>query len=100
PGLANRRRVAANNFFLNSRSEQQSECFMNKLQPKILIGPLLCLLVSSTALQARAQNFGSSMTRKKITLQRKLPPTGHVDGTSINVVATAKGFQADIAPDL
>jgi hypothetical protein len=73
---------------------------MNKLQPKILIGPLLCLLVSSTALQARAQNFGSSMTRKKITLQRKLPPTGHVDGTSINVVATAKGFQADIAPDL
>jgi len=73
---------------------------MYNLQSKILMGSLLCLLVWSPALPARAQNFGSSMARKKIVLQRKLPPTGHVDGTTIKVVATAKGFQADIAPDL
>ena len=69
-------------------------------QSKILMGSLLCLLVWFPALPARAQNFGSSMARKKIVLQRKLPPTGHIDGTTIKVVATAKGFQADIAPDL
>jgi hypothetical protein len=73
---------------------------MYNLQSKILMGSLLCLLVWSHALPARAQNFGSSMARKKIVLQRKLPPTGHIDGTTIKVVATAKGFQADIAPDL
>jgi hypothetical protein len=73
---------------------------MYNLQSKILMGSLLCLLVWSPALPARAQNFGSSMARKKIVLQRKLPPTGHIDGTTIKVVATAKGFQADIAPDL
>ena len=73
---------------------------MYNLQSKILLGSLLCLLVWSSALPARAQNFGSSMARKKIVLQRKLPPTGHIDGTTIKVVATAKGFQADIAPDL
>ena len=73
---------------------------MYNLQSKILMGSLLCLLAWSPALPARAQNFGSSMARKKIVLQRKLPPTGHIDGTTIKVVATAKGFQADIAPDL
>jgi hypothetical protein len=78
----------------------QLECFMFNLRSKILLGSLLCLMVSSPAIPARAQNFGSSMSRKKIVLQRKLPPTGHIDGTTINVVATAKGFQADIGPDL
>jgi hypothetical protein len=73
---------------------------MYKLQSKILMGSLLCLLAWSPALPARAQNFGSSVARKKLVLQRKLPPTGHIDGTTIKVVATAKGFQADIAPDL
>jgi hypothetical protein len=76
------------------------ERFMYTRQLKIILGSLLCLLVSTPALPARAQNFGSSMSRKKIVLQRKLPPTGHIDGTSIKVVATAKGFQADIGPDL
>ena len=73
---------------------------MYNLQSKILMGSLLCLLAWSPALPARAQNFGSSVARKKLVLQRKLPPTGHIDGTTIKVVATAKGFQADIAPDL
>jgi hypothetical protein len=73
---------------------------MYNLTSKFLLGSLLCLLVSFPATPARAQNFGSSMARKKLVLQRKLPPTGHIDGTTIKVVATAKGFQADIAPDL
>ena len=73
---------------------------MYNSQSKILLGSLLCLLFLSPALPAGAQSFGSSMARKKLVLQRKLPPTGHIDGTTIKVVATAKGFQADIAPDL
>jgi hypothetical protein len=73
---------------------------MHNLPSKFLLGSLLCLLVPSLVSQAHAQNFGSSMGRKKIVLQRKLPPTGRIDGTTINVVATAKGFQADIGPDL
>jgi hypothetical protein len=72
----------------------------NNMQSKILLVSFLCLIVSSSALPARAQNFGGSMGRKKLTLQRKLPPTGHIDGTTIKVMATAKGFQADIGPDL
>jgi hypothetical protein len=73
---------------------------MYNLPSKTLLGSLLCLLVWSPVLPAHAQSFGSSMARKKIILQRKLPPTGHIDGTTIKVVATAKGFQADIGPDL
>jgi hypothetical protein len=67
---------------------------------KICSGSILCLLVSTPLSTARAQNFGSSMARKKLVLERKLPPTGHIDGTTVKVVATAKGFQADIGPDL
>jgi hypothetical protein len=73
---------------------------MYNLHSKMLLGSLLCLLVSAPASSARAQSFGSSMGRKKLTLQRKLPPTGHIDGTTVKVVATAKGFQSDIGPDL
>lgn len=46
------------------------------------------------------QNFGSAFTKKKIVLERKLPPTGHVDGTGIKVVVNAVGVQGDIAPAL
>ena len=73
---------------------------MRNLQSKFLLSSFLCLLISSPALPARAQSFGGSMGRKKLTLQRKLPPTGHIDGTTVKVEATAKGFQADIGPDL
>jgi cell division septation protein DedD len=73
---------------------------MYNLPSKFLLGSLLCLLLPSLVVPARAQNFGSSMGRKKLVLQRKLPPTGHIDGTTIKVVAVAKGFQADIGPDL
>lgn len=46
------------------------------------------------------QNFGSAFTKKKIVLERKLPPTGHIDGTGIKVVVTAVGVQGDIAATL
>lgn len=49
-----------------------------------------------------SQNFGSSLslTRKRITLVRKLPPTGHIDGTGIKVVVSGVGIQADVATTL
>jgi hypothetical protein len=48
------------------------------------------------------QNFGSSisLTRKRIVLERKLPPTGHIDGTGVKVVVNAVGVQGDIAATL
>jgi len=46
------------------------------------------------------QNFGSAFTKKKIVLERKLPPTGHVDGTGIKVVVNAVGVQGDVAATL
>jgi hypothetical protein len=47
------------------------------------------------------QNFGSLIVnRKKIVLERKLPPTGHIEGTTFNVVVTASGMQPDLATDL
>ena len=49
----------------------------------------------------RAQNFGNLIiNRKKIVLVRKLPPTGHVEGATFNVVATAPGLQQDLPTDL
>jgi hypothetical protein len=50
----------------------------------------------------RAQNFGSLIVnRKKIELARKLPPQGHIEGTSFKVEATAlSGVQSDVATDL
>jgi hypothetical protein len=47
-----------------------------------------------------AQNFGSAFTHKKIVLERKLPPTGHIDGTGIKVVVNAVGVQGDVAATL
>jgi len=50
------------------------------------------LVIGSAALViapvAHAQNFGNAFQRKKIALVRKLPPTGHIDGTSIRVEVT------------
>ena len=49
-----------------------------------------------------AQNFGSLIVnRKKISLQRKLPPMGHVEGTTFKVAVTAgTGMQGDLSTDL
>jgi len=46
----------------------------------------------------RAQNFGWSLQRKHITLVRKLPPTGHIDGNSFSVTVTGAG--SDVTADL
>ena len=46
------------------------------------------------------QNFGSAFTHKRIVLERKLPPTGHIDGTGIKVVVNAAGVQGDVATTL
>src|ERR1700744_1832220 len=53
-------------------------------------------------LAASAQNFGSAMslTKKKIVLERKLPPTGRIDGTGIKVVVTGVGVQGDVVATL
>ena len=48
------------------------------------------------------QNFGSaiSLTRKKIVLERKLPPTGHIEGTGIKVVVNGVGVPGDVTTTL
>jgi hypothetical protein len=48
----------------------------------------------------QAQNFGMLIFRKKIMLQRKLPPTGHIEGTTFKVSVTASGLQSDLPTDL
>src|ERR1035437_10993899 len=60
---------------------------------KTLRGILLILLLG-TAFQCttvHAQNFGGAFQRKRIVLVRKLPPTGHIDGTSVSVKVTGAG---------
>jgi hypothetical protein len=49
-----------------------------------------------------AQNFGNLIVnRKKIVLERKLPPTGRIEGTTFNaVVNLPAGMQADVGTDL
>jgi hypothetical protein len=60
----------------------------------------LCLLgaMLSPSVGSWGQNFGSalSLTKKKITLIRKLPPTGHIDGTGVKVVVNGPGIQGDV----
>ena len=67
---------------------------------KTLRGILLILLLG-TAFQCttvHAQNFGGAFQRKRIILIRKLPPTGHIDGTSISVKVT--GAAPDVTSNL
>jgi len=62
---------------------------------------LLCLVGLGVAGAMHAQNFGSLIVnRKKIVLQRKLPPTGRIEGTTFKVKVEASGFQGDLATDL
>ncbi len=62
---------------------------------------LLVLLLDVAAFQgvlAHAQSFGNSFQHKKIVLVRKLPPTGHIDGSSFMVKVS--GGPADVAQAL
>jgi hypothetical protein len=55
---------------------------------KARLGILLAFLlgvVATPGVTVRAQNFGGAFQHKKIMLVRKLPPTGHIDGSSFKV---------------
>jgi len=68
---------------------------------KFLLGFLIVLPLLGAAEAVFAQNFGSLIiNRKKIVVQRKLPPTGHIEGTTFKVDVTATGLQADLPTDL
>ena len=69
-----------------------------KLLPCCLVG----LSLAGTVRTAAAQNFGNLIVnRKKIVLVRKLPPTGHIEGTTFKVIVTLPtGMQADVGSDL
>jgi hypothetical protein len=63
----------------------------------IAVGVLVFLGLAGPLL---AQNFGVFIFHKKIMLQRKLPPTGHMEGTTFKVNVTASGLQSDLPVDL
>lgn len=68
---------------------------------KLLLGVVLILDAAGTVACARAQSFGSLVVnRKKVVLERKLPPTGRIEGPTFKVIVDAKGMQADLATDL
>jgi hypothetical protein len=72
---------------------------MSIIQKKGIVSlSLVAMLLSTTGLWG--QNFGSAFTHKRIVLERKLPPTGHIDGTGIKVVVNAVGVQGDVAATL
>jgi hypothetical protein len=61
------------------------------------LGAGLAIVLFVTA-GANAQNFGGAFQRKRITLVRKLPPTGHIAGNSFAVSVTGAG--SDVTSDL
>src|ERR1039458_1885038 len=73
-------------------------CRMYKARPGILLAFLLGV-VATPGVTARAQNFGGVFQRKQIVLVRKLPPTGHIDGSTF-MVKVAGGVQGDVIADL
>jgi hypothetical protein len=74
---------------------------MCRIGRKFTLGVLIGLPLTGAASTVFAQNFGSLIiNRKKIVLVRKLPPTGHIEGTTFKVLVDAKGLQADLATDL
>ena len=44
----------------------------------------------------RAQGFGGAFQRKQIVLVRKLPPTGHIDGSSFAVKVNGAGIPGEV----
>ena len=70
---------------------------MCKTRPGLLLVFLLGLAVTQ-GVTTHAQSFGGAFQRKKIVLVRKLPPTGHIDGSSISVKVT--GAAPDVTSNL
>jgi len=75
---------------------------MRWLGRNLLLSVVVGMPVVGVAPAIYAQNFGNLIiNRKKIVLQRKLPPTGHIEGTTFNVVVTTPaGMQQDLPTDL
>jgi hypothetical protein len=70
---------------------------------KARFGTLLVLLLEVSTFHgvpAHAQSFGSAFQHKKIVLVRKLPPTGHIDGSSFMVKVSGTGIPGDVVPAL
>jgi hypothetical protein len=68
---------------------------------KAKFATLLTLLLGAAAIfgvSSQAQNFGGAFQRKQIVLARKLPPTGHIDGSTftVNVIGAGMGDVAEI----
>ena len=61
---------------------------------KAKFGILLTLLFGAAAIcgVSVAQNFGGAFQRKQIVLVRKLPPTGHIDGSTFTINVTGPGM--------
>lgn len=74
---------------------------MSRFQKTGIVSLASALLLLS-AVASHSQNFGSaiSLNRKRIVLERKLPPTGHISGTGIKVVVNGVGVQGDVAATL
>jgi hypothetical protein len=74
---------------------------MCRMGRRILLGLLIGLPAMGMAGSLHAQNFGSLIiNRKKIVVQRKLPPQGHIDGTTFKVEVTATGLPSDLPTDM
>ncbi|HWB31791.1 MAG TPA: hypothetical protein VG714_01330 [Acidobacteriaceae bacterium] len=58
----------------------------------------LTVMVGAVSSTLQAQNFGEFFQRKHITLVRKLPPTGRIDGTTFSVNVTGAG--SDVTSDI
>ncbi len=69
---------------------------MRKTSPGMLV--LLAGTALVFAIGAHAQNFGGAFQRKRIIFIRKLPPTGHIDGSTVNVKVT--GAASDVTSNL
>lgn len=68
---------------------------------KLILGIAFFITAAAAVIPASGQGFGNLVVnRKKVVLERKLPPTGHIEGTTFKVVVEAKGMQGDLATDL
>ncbi len=65
-----------------------------------LVLVLILAIVAVCGEPANAQSFGGPFQRKSIVLSRKLPPTGHIDGSSFVVKVAGGGMPADVIASL
>lgn len=71
---------------------------MRQSRPSLLV--LLLAFAVSGSLTLQAQSFGGAFNRRKIVLVRKLPPTGHIDGSTFLVNVTGPGIPPDVLLNL